>query len=75
MTKQQEPPVIDKTDYEKQESGEVEFEINLDADTPEVDESERRAKESDRREVSERRILDRVVIDKPPRRQKPDRRG
>ncbi|MFT6435351.1 MAG: hypothetical protein ACJAVI_003406 [Candidatus Azotimanducaceae bacterium] len=62
MAKEQEPKLSE------------EVEIDLDALEPGIDENERRIEEDERREAGDRRILDRVVADKKPRRQNPDRR-
>ena len=54
----------------------VETEIDLDAYKSEPNTDERRiAKDDDRREIPERRFLERVVIENQPRRQNSDRRG
>ena len=57
---------------EHDSTDDVEFVIDLDAEGDE--DSERRAKAGDRREVPDRRIMDRVVVEKLPRRTKTDRR-
>ena len=62
MAKEQEPKLSE------------EVEIDLDALEPSIDENERRTEKDERREVDDRRILNRVVVDKKPRRQNPDRR-
>ena len=53
----------------------VETEIDLDAYKSEPNTDERRIAKDDRREIPERRFLERVVIENQPRRQNSDRRG
>ena len=52
-----------------------EAEIDLDAYESNIDENERRKEDVERREGDDRRISVRIVGDKKPRRQKPDRRN
>ena len=53
----------------------VEIEIDLDAYESKPNADERRIAKNDRREIPERRFLERVVIENQPRRQHSDRRG
>ena len=53
----------------------VEIEIDLDAYESKPNTYERRVAKEDRREIPERRFLERVVIENEPRRQNSDRRG
>ncbi len=57
-----------------------EIEIDLDADQSGADQSgadedERRVETRDRREIPDRRMLERVIVEDQPRRRNPDRRG
>ena len=52
-----------------------EIEIDLDAYECKPNTDERRVAKDDRREIPERRFLERVVIENEPRRQNSDRRG
>ena len=52
-----------------------EIEIDLDAYESKPNADERRVANEDRREIPERRFLERVVIENQPRRQNSDRRG
>ncbi len=52
-----------------------EIEIDLDADQSGADEDERRVETRDRREIPDRRMLERVIVEDQPRRRNPDRRG
>lgn len=61
------------TEYEPEALDEIE--IDLDVYEPKANTDERRIAKDDRREIPERRFLERVVIENQPRRQHSDRRG